>query len=124
VDEVTETLLPLAAKRGVTIETSGSLAPTVGSHALLLQLAANLVQNAIVHNLPQGGAVWVSTDAHPECVGLTVENTGEDLAPDLVCTLTEPFLRAPHASILTRRASASRSSKASPRPRRNPHPHR
>jgi two-component system sensor histidine kinase VanS len=93
VEEATEPLLPLAAKRGVTIETSGSLAPTVGSHALLLQLAANLVQNAIVHNLPEGGVVWVSTDAYPEGVRLTVENTGEDLAPDLVSTFTEPFLR-------------------------------
>ena len=93
VEEATEPLLPLAAKGGVTIETSGGPAPTVGSHALLLQLAANLVQNAIVHNLPEGGVVWVSTDADPEGVGLIVENTGEDLAPDLVSTFTEPFLR-------------------------------
>ncbi len=93
-EEATESLLPLAAKRGVTIETfGGPPAPTVGSQALLMQLAANLVQNAIVHNLPEGGAVWVSTDAHPEGVELTVENTGEELAPDLVSTLTEPFLR-------------------------------
>lgn len=77
----------------VTIETSGSPGLTVGSHALLLQLAANLVQNAIVHNLPKGGAVWVSTGAHPEGVELTVENTGGALTPDLVSTLTEPFLR-------------------------------
>jgi two-component system sensor histidine kinase VanS len=92
-EEAAESLLSLAAKRGVTIETSVNPAPTVGSHALLLQLAANLVQNAIVHNLPEGGTVWVATDAHPEGVGLTVENTGEELAPDLVSTLTEPFLR-------------------------------
>ena len=58
-----------------------------------MQLVANLVQNAIVHNLPEGGAVWVSTDVYPEGVRLTVENTGEDLAPDLVSTFTEPFLR-------------------------------
>jgi two-component system sensor histidine kinase VanS len=92
-EEATESLLPLAANRGVTIETSGSPALTVGSQALLMQLAANLVQNAIVHNLPEGGAVWVSTDAHPEGVELTVENTGKELIPDLVSTLTEPFLR-------------------------------
>ena len=59
-----------------------------------MQLVANLVQNAIVHNLPEGGAVWVSaSDVYPEGVRLTVENTGEDLAPDLVSTFTEPFLR-------------------------------
>ena len=64
-EEATETLLPLAEKRGVTIETSGDATPTVGSHALLLQLTTNLVHNAIVHNLPEHGAVWVTTSAHP-----------------------------------------------------------
>src|SRR4029453_4047818 len=49
-EEATETLLPLAEKRGLTIETSGDLTPTIGSHALLLQLSTNLVHNAIVHN--------------------------------------------------------------------------
>src|SRR5688572_30115637 len=48
-EETTETLLPLAEKRGVTIETCGDMTPTVGSHALLLQLSTNLVHNAIVH---------------------------------------------------------------------------
>src|SRR5208282_1906314 len=52
-EEATETLLPLAEKRGVTIETSGEMTPTVGSGALLLQLSTNLVHNAIVHNLPK-----------------------------------------------------------------------
>ena len=52
-EEATETLLPLAEKRGLTIETSGDMTPTIGSHALLLQLTTNLVQNAIVHNLPR-----------------------------------------------------------------------
>src|SRR5207237_7022255 len=33
-EEATETLLPLASKHGVTIETSGALAPTIGSPAL------------------------------------------------------------------------------------------
>jgi two-component system sensor histidine kinase VanS len=92
-EEATETLLPLAEKRGLTIETSGDLAPTDGSHALLLQLGTNLVHNAIVHNLPERGAVWVTTSAQPESVVLTVENTGDKLAPQIVGTLAEPFLR-------------------------------
>ena len=92
-EEATETLLPLAEKRGVTIETSGDMTPTIGSHALLLQLTTNLVHNAIVHNLPEHGTVWVTTSAHPESVELTVENTGEKLAPQLVSTLAEPFQR-------------------------------
>jgi two-component system sensor histidine kinase VanS len=92
-EEAAETLLPLAEKRGVTIKTSGDIAHAVGSDALLLQLSTNLVHNAIVHNLPEQGTVWVTTSAHPKSVLLTVENTGETLTPQLVATLAEPFQR-------------------------------
>jgi two-component system, OmpR family, sensor histidine kinase VanS len=92
-EEATETLLPLAEKRDATIETSGDAAPTIGSPALLLQMATNLVHNAIVHNLPEQGSVWVTTSVHPGTVVLTVENTGEKLTPQLVSTLVEPFQR-------------------------------
>lgn len=92
-EEATETLLPLAEKQGLTIETSGDLALTTGSQALLLQMTTNLVHNAIVHNLPERGAVWVTTAVHPAGVVLTVESTGEELTPQLVATLVEPFQR-------------------------------
>jgi two-component system sensor histidine kinase VanS len=104
-EEATETLFPFAEKRGVTIETSGDMTPTVGSHALLLQLSTNLVHNAIVHNLPEQGTVWVTTTVHPKSAVLTVENTGESLTPQLVSTLVEPFqrgtsrIRADHAGV-------------------------
>ncbi|MGH3670688.1 MAG: sensor histidine kinase, partial [Pseudonocardiaceae bacterium] len=89
----TETLLPLAEKRGLTIEASGETTPTTGSPALLLQMTTNLVHNAIVHNLPEQGTVCVTTSVHPKNVMLTVENTGEKLTPQLVATLVEPFQR-------------------------------
>jgi two-component system sensor histidine kinase VanS len=92
-EEATETLLPFAERRGVAIETSGEMTPTIGSRALLLQLSTNLVHNAIVHNLPDQGAVWVTTSVHPEGMVLTVENTGENLTPQFVSTLVEPFRR-------------------------------
>jgi two-component system sensor histidine kinase VanS len=56
-------------------------------------LTTNLVHNAIVHNLPHQGTVWVTTTVHPDGVALTVENTGEKLTPQLVATLDEPFRR-------------------------------
>jgi len=92
-EEAAETLLPLAEKHGVTIETCGDLTRATGSHALLLQLTTNLVHNAIVHNLPGKGTVWVDTNVRPQTVVLTVENTGEQLAQELVATLAEPFQR-------------------------------
>lgn len=104
-EEAVETLLPLAEQRGVGLETSGEIAPTFGSHALLLQMTTNLVHNAIVHNLPDHGTVHMSTAVDARSVTLTVENTGEHLAPHLVSTLTEPFqrgterLRGDHAGV-------------------------
>jgi two-component system, OmpR family, sensor histidine kinase VanS len=92
-EEATETLLPLAETRGVTIEIRGEATPTVGSRALLLQLTTNLIHNAIVHNLPQGGTVWVTTRADPGSAVFTVENTGDLLTPESASTLAEPFLR-------------------------------
>jgi two-component system, OmpR family, sensor histidine kinase VanS len=92
-EEATETLLPLAEQRGLAIETAGDIAPTIGSHALLLQMTTNLLHNAIVHNLSEQGSVWVTTSVHAKTVVLTVENTGQKLAPQLVSTLVEPFLR-------------------------------
>jgi two-component system sensor histidine kinase VanS len=104
-EEATETLLPLAEQRGVRIDTSGDTTPTIGSHALLLQLTTNLVHNAIVHNVPDHGTVWVTTSAYPKSVVLTVENTGEMLTPQFVSTLGEPFqrgterIRTDHAAV-------------------------
>jgi two-component system, OmpR family, sensor histidine kinase VanS len=92
-EEATETLIPLAETRGLAVETSGDPAAAIGSHALLLQLSTNLVHNAIVHNLPEQGAVWVTTSVHSKSAVLTVENTGETLTPQAVATLAEPFLR-------------------------------
>jgi two-component system sensor histidine kinase VanS len=93
VEEATEALLPLAEQRGVAINASGDITPAIGSHALLLQMTTNLVHNAIVHNVPEQGAVWVKTSVRPEAATLTVENSGDKLIPPLVATLTEPFQR-------------------------------
>ncbi|HEY7174917.1 MAG TPA: HAMP domain-containing sensor histidine kinase [Micromonosporaceae bacterium] len=92
-EEATETLLPLAEKRGLVIETVAATCRTVGSPALLLQMTTNLLHNAIVHNLPENGTVWVTTRVHSQGAMLAVENTGETLSPQLVATLVEPFRR-------------------------------
>lgn len=92
-EEAVETLHPLAERHGVSITIGGSVAAASGSPALLQQLVINLVHNAIVHNLPLGGMVIVRTEATPGTATLTVENTGELLAPALVATLAEPFQR-------------------------------
>ena len=56
-------------------------------------MVTNLVQNAIVHNLPAGGTVTVHTESQHGASVLRVENTGHPLPSALVATLTEPFQR-------------------------------
>ncbi|TWP53860.1 HAMP domain-containing histidine kinase [Lentzea tibetensis] len=92
-EEATETLLPLAEQRGITLDVTGETTPAAGSAALVLRMVANLVQNAIVHNLSAGGTVAVHTEPQHDASVLRVENTGHPLPPELVPTLTEPFQR-------------------------------
>ncbi|MFE7976132.1 sensor histidine kinase [Streptomyces shenzhenensis] len=92
-EETAETLLPLAEQRGITLDVTGGATWTSGSAELLLRMVTNLVQNAVVHNLPVGGTVAVHTEAQGGASVLRVENTGHPLPPELVPTLTEPFQR-------------------------------
>jgi two-component system, OmpR family, sensor histidine kinase VanS len=92
-EEATEALLPLAEQRSLTLDVTGEKTQTVGNAALLLRMVTNLVQNAIVHNLPAGGTVTVHTESQHDASVLRVENTGHPLPSALVATLTEPFQR-------------------------------
>jgi two-component system sensor histidine kinase VanS len=92
-EEAAETLLPLAERRRIALEVTGGAARTNGSPQLLLRMVTNLVQNAIVHNVPTDGTVTVRTESHGGTSVLQVENTGRRLPPELLPTLTEPFQR-------------------------------
>jgi two-component system sensor histidine kinase VanS len=92
-EEAAETLLPLAEQRGITLDVTGATARTSGSAELLLRMVTNLVQNAVVHNLPAGGTVTVHTEGRDGTSVVRVENTGRPVPPELVPTLTEPFRR-------------------------------
>ncbi|HWS50737.1 MAG TPA: HAMP domain-containing sensor histidine kinase [Microbacterium sp.] len=97
-EEAVETLAPLADRRRVVLDVGGDPARTLGSAALLQQLVTNLVHNAIVHNLPEGGTVSVRTYARDDAVAVVVENTGEQLPPHRVAMLAEPFQRGAERS--------------------------
>ncbi|GLY78341.1 sensor histidine kinase [Actinoallomurus iriomotensis] len=92
-EEAAETLLPLAEKRQITLDVTGERTQTFGSAALILRMATNLIQNAIVHNLPDGGTVTIHTEPRHDASVLRVENTGHRVPPELLPTLTEPFQR-------------------------------
>ncbi|GAB6856079.1 sensor histidine kinase [Microbacterium xylanilyticum] len=88
-----ELLHEVAAAHDVRLDAVGDPVFVRGDAALLDQLALNLVQNALVHNLPSGGSATVRTVRLGGHGALVVENTGEVLDPARVATLVEPFQR-------------------------------
>jgi signal transduction histidine kinase len=81
-----------AADRDLRVEADLAPAPTVGDGALLERLVANLVQNAIRHNVP-GGWLAVSTEAHDGRAVVVVANGGATIEPAELAKLTMPFRR-------------------------------
>lgn len=87
---------PEADATGITVTAGLSPAPALGDDVLLGQVAANLLENALRHNLPRGGTATLTTGvdpADPTRVQITVSNTGPPIDPAQLATLTEPFLR-------------------------------
>jgi signal transduction histidine kinase len=77
-----------AVRHGVQITTALAEAPTQGDPRLVESMVANLVDNAIRHNLP-GGRVDVVTSG----TSIAVRNTGATIPPGEVDRLFEPFQR-------------------------------
>ena len=74
----------------VTIVTALGAAPTTGDPRLLASLVANLVDNAVLHNVP-GGSVEITTSAGGDGrARLTVANTGPVVEVGLIF---QPFYR-------------------------------
>lgn len=61
-EEAEENLVHLASAHGVRIQLTTAVAHTRGSSTLLTQVATNLLHNAIVHNIPNGGTGDCCTD--------------------------------------------------------------
>ncbi|MDD7929109.1 sensor histidine kinase [Microbacterium thalli] len=77
-----------------TIRLEAGAAVAHANPALVRQLVANLVANALAYNLPEDGDVVLRTGATSAGeVTLQVANTGPVVAPDVAATLTEPFVR-------------------------------
>jgi signal transduction histidine kinase len=81
-----------AERRAIRIDAALTSAPATGDPALAGSLLANLVSNAIRHNL-DGGRIEISTAITDGRAVVTVSNTGPLVAPDEIDRLFQPFQR-------------------------------
>ncbi len=79
-------------RRGLRLETELGRAPAIGDTRLIERLVANLLDNAILHNIT-GGWVKVATALAGEEAVLTVANSGPVIAGEDVERLLRPFQR-------------------------------
>ena len=90
--DILRTREPDAASRDVTVSASIGSAPVLGDDGLLRQLAANLIDNALRHNVPHGTlSIHVTSDRDHST--LKVANTGPVIAQDEIGRLLQPFQR-------------------------------
>ncbi|HKU11273.1 MAG TPA: ATP-binding protein [Sinomonas sp.] len=89
---------PHIMRAGLALETEFEHAPVLGDPVLLERLIANLLDNAIRHNIA-GGWIRMGTSTTRGGVVLAISNSGERIPPEEVTGLFEPFHRlAPRAS--------------------------
>jgi signal transduction histidine kinase len=75
---------------GIEVDSALGAAPAAGDPRLVESLVANLVDNALRHNVP-GGRVEIATATVEGGARITVGNTGPVVPPDEVERLFEPF---------------------------------
>jgi signal transduction histidine kinase len=85
--------LPEAELRGISVTSSLGPALALGDTRLAERLVANLVDNALRHNVAQG-TIDVSTVACADRAVVSVSNTGPVIPPDDVARLVLPFQRS------------------------------
>ena len=81
-----------ASARGLDMQATLDPAPVRGDRRLLERLVANLVENAVRHNV-DGGTVEVRTASDAGRSTVEVRNDGPAVPPDAVASLLEPFQR-------------------------------
>jgi signal transduction histidine kinase len=93
--ELAQDAITLRERRvdGLILATDLSPAPLTGDPALLERLVANLIDNAIAHNVVEDG--WITVETGNEAAGswLRVANSGPEVPERMISELFEPFRR-------------------------------
>jgi signal transduction histidine kinase len=92
-DRVLAACRPEADLRGILVHVDLQRAEAAGNPRLAERLVANLIENALRHNLTAGGRIDVATTARDGRAVLSVANSGDPVAPDEVARLFQPFQR-------------------------------
>ena len=79
-----------AEQRGIHVDATLTAAPAAGDQSLAESLVANLVDNALRHNVA-GGRAEISTTTTTGRATISVSNTGTVIPPDEVGRLFQPF---------------------------------
>jgi signal transduction histidine kinase len=90
VEDALEAVAAELADSAITVHADLLPAELHGDRVLLERMVANLVQNAVRHNVP-GGWIQLATGRHDGEVNLVVQNSGAPMPPDAVPELFEPF---------------------------------
>lgn len=81
-----------AAGRELDVRVTLDTAPAAGDSRLIERLIANLLDNAIRHNIP-GGRVEITTGTRDRHAFLSITNTGPTIPPEQLRRLFQPFER-------------------------------
>ena len=92
VEAVIEFYEALASEKSVSLKLQGE-AVTMGDPLMLRRAISNLVSNAVRHSQPNT-TVNVRLVSDPQAIGLTVENTGDIIAPEQLGRVFDRFYRA------------------------------
>ncbi|MFB7841971.1 sensor histidine kinase [Microbacterium sp. NPDC056052] len=90
--DVLQDLRDEIASSGVRVETDLEPAEALGDPVLLHRAVANLVQNALRHNI-EDGTLRLTTGQRSNGAQVQVANTGPVVTTSTVASLTEPFVR-------------------------------
>jgi len=90
--DAVDAVLPLASARSITVDADIGAAPAAGDARLAERLVANLVDNAVRHNVP-GGWVRVVTATVERRAVVRVANSGPVVRDDEVGRILQPFQR-------------------------------